>query len=102
MINSSLVTTSKYPLQPSTDKGLWLVFDIETNGLFDDVTDTFCVVCHDLINNQTHKFKPDQVNQALQLLSKADVLIGHNILFYDLPVLNKLYKITFSAKLVAP
>ncbi len=100
MINSSLVTTSKFPLQPSTDKELWLVFDIETNGLYDDVTDTFCVVCHDLINNQTHKFKPDQVNQALQLLSKADVLIGHNILFYDLPVLNKLYKITFSARII--
>ena len=100
MINSSLVTTSKFALQPSTDKELWLVFDIETNGLFDDVTDIFCVVCHDLINNQTHKFKPDQVNQALQLLSKADVLIGHNILFYDLPVLNKLYKITFSARII--
>ena len=100
MMSFSQVNNSKFTLQPSTSKELWLVFDIETNGLYDDVTETFCIVCHDISNNQTHKFKPDQINQALQLLSKADVLIGHNILFYDLPVLNKLYKITFSARII--
>tara|TARA_A100000171_G_scaffold20373_1_gene18781 strand:- start:1593 stop:3455 length:1863 start_codon:yes stop_codon:yes gene_type:complete len=100
MMSSSPVTISKFNLQPDTDKELWLIFDIETNGLYDDVTETFCVVCHDIITNQTYKFKPNQINQALQLLSKADVLIGHNILFYDLPVLNKLYDITFNARII--
>ena len=100
MMSSSPVTISKFNLQPDTDKELWLIFDIETNGLYDDVTETFCVVCHDIIINQTYKFKPNQINQALQLLSKADVLIGHNILFYDLPVLNKLYDITFNARII--
>ena len=76
MMSSSPVTISKFNLQPDTDKELWLIFDIETNGLYDDVTETFCIVCHDIITNQTYKFKPNQINQALQLLSKADVLLS--------------------------
>lgn len=34
---------------------------------------------------------PDQIPEALEHLSKADVIIGHNIVRYDLPVLKKLY-----------
>ena len=81
-------------LSSSVDKVL--VFDLETNGFYNDVTQIFCIVIHDVKRNQTLSFGPDSIDSALSLLADADVLIGHNIIFYDLPVINKLFPSTFT------
>ena len=62
-------------LSSSVDKVL--VFDLETNGFYNDVTQIFCIVIHDVKRNQTLSFGPDSIDSALSLLADADVLIGH-------------------------
>ena len=72
-----------------------LVFDLESDGLLDDVTKIHCLVIYDSETNETIIYN-DQGNQepltrGIQRLEDADVLIGHNIIGYDLPVIKKLY-----------
>jgi hypothetical protein len=72
-----------------------LVFDLETDGLLDDVTKIHCLVIYDSEADTTCIYN-DQGNQepivrGVQRLEDADVLVGHNILGYDLPVLQKIY-----------
>ena len=73
-----------------------LVFDIETNGLLYDVSEIHCIAIYDstkektfVFNNQGGECYP--ITEGLHWLSSADVLIGHNIIGYDLPVLRKTY-----------
>ena len=73
-----------------------LVFDIETDGLFDDVSKVHCIVLKDLDTKEVIKPK---IKKAMQLLSEAELIIGHNIIKYDIPVLQKLYGFYTEAKI---
>jgi len=76
---------------PGSSGEHWLIFDLESDGLYDNVTVIHCIVIHDIGLQQTFSYGPDRIADALAHLATADVLIGHNILFYDCPVLNKLH-----------
>ena len=72
-----------------------LVFDLETDGLLDDLSLVHCLVIHDLDTKQTFVFN-DQGDQqpstrGVQRLEDAECVIGHNIIGYDLCVLRNLY-----------
>ena len=67
------------------------VFDIETNGLLDTLDTIHCLVIKDINTNQNYSFKPDQVAEGIELLKDADTLIGHNILKFDIPAIQKVY-----------
>ena len=72
-----------------------LVFDLETDGLLDDVTKIHCLVIYDSEDDTTCIYN-DQGSQepivrGVQRLEDADVLVGHNIIGFDLPVLQKIY-----------
>lgn len=90
MMTTSLVKDSKFNLKPNSSAEKWYVFDLETNGLYDDVNEIFCIVIHDVNRNQTLSYGPESIDHALNLIRSADCLIGHNIVFYDIPVLRKL------------
>jgi DNA polymerase I-like protein with 3'-5' exonuclease and polymerase domains len=76
----------------------WYVFDLESDGLYDEVTTIHCLVLHDLNRDQTFTYGPDSIAAGLEHLATAHVLIGQNILFYDIPVIRKLYPFyTFAA-----
>ena len=73
-----------------------LVFDIETNGLLYDVSEIHCIAIYDSTKEETFVFNNQggdcyPITEGLHWLSNADVLIGHNIIGYDLPVLRKIY-----------
>jgi DNA polymerase I len=70
------------------------VFDLETDGLLEDVTAIHCIVLKDIDTNEILKFKTDD---AVNHLRKASLIIGHNIIKYDIPVLKKLF-IRFETK----
>lgn len=70
-----------------------LVFDIETDGI--DATKVWCIVAQDVETKKIYKWRPDDIKSGLQFLLNADALIGHNIIGYDLAMLNKLYDIDF-------
>ena len=67
------------------------VFDLEANGLYDDVTVVHCGVFKDIQTNEVFKFRPSEVHQMLSFMDTCSVLIGQNVLSYDFPVLEKLY-----------
>jgi len=76
----------------------YYVFDLETDGLYDEVTTIHCLVLHDLNRDQTFTYGPDSIAAGLEHLATAHVLIGQNILFFDIPVIRKLYPFyTFAA-----
>ena len=83
-----------------------VVFDLETNGLLHDATRIHCVALHwsendttEAYNDEKYTSKPKElpmaaghyIHTALQWLEGADVLVGHNIIGFDIPIIRKLY-----------
>ena len=65
-----------------------LLFDIETDGL--DATVVWCLVIQDVDTNQVWEYSPNEIEDGVKLLNKAEMLAGHNIIGFDIPVLEKL------------
>ena len=64
-----------------------LVFDIETDGL--NPTVIWCLVAIDETGD-VYRYYEDTLDEGIKLLQKADKIIGHNIIGYDIPVIKKL------------
>lgn len=71
--------------------GRKIVFDIETDGLKPKVI--WCCVCRDLETKETVVFRDGDALKAQEYFKEGDLFIGHNILSFDRPVLNKLWGI---------
>jgi DNA polymerase I-like protein with 3'-5' exonuclease and polymerase domains len=71
--------------------GLRVAFDIEANGLH-DATKVHCIVIPDLDSDRIDEYGPDQIPAALEHLSRAAYVAGHNICGYDLPTLQRLHQ----------
>lgn len=67
------------------------VYDLESDGLLYDATVIWCVVVKDLYTKEVFKFPPNRIEEGLALLSTYDLIIGHNICGYDIPLILKLY-----------
>ena len=63
-----------------------VIFDIETEGL--EGNTIHCIVAK-VIGGGTFLFTPDNLQEGVDLIESADVLIGHNIIGFDIPVLKK-------------
>lgn len=73
-----------------------LLFDIETNGLpRQGLSHIHCIVAKDLDTNQVFRYNDtgasESVTTGVTLLEEADELIGHNIVGFDIPVIQGLY-----------
>lgn len=78
-----------------------LAFDIEALGLLSWTMDrktpvppaskVWCLAIQDVNTKEEWFFGPDKIAKGVELLRTATVLIGHNIVQYDLPVLERLY-----------
>ena len=72
-----------------------LIFDCETDGLLEQTTKIHSLVIYDtqtdkVISCTNHKgYTP--IETGLKLLMEADEIAGHNIIKFDLPVLQKIY-----------
>ena len=87
------------------------MFDLETNGLIHDATRIHCMAlywCQDDImetyNDEPYatevspadkKYLPmasrDSIANAIGVLEVADVIVGHNIIGFDIPIIKKFY-----------
>jgi len=74
-----------------------IIFDIETDGLLEEATKIHVLSWMD--KNGEVQYTHDQFMMAL-LLTEADTLVGHNIIRFDIPVVEKLLGIKVKAKLV--
>ena len=83
-----------------------IVFDLETNGLLNDATRIHCISLHWGEDNSIQSFNDEKyadhakdlpmasnysITTALGYLEVADVLIGHNIIGFDIPVIKSIY-----------
>ena len=72
-----------------------LIFDIETDGLYRDVSTIHCVVIHDTEDQSTIRYNDkgnhEPISSAVTRLEVADCISGHNVINYDIPVIKKFY-----------
>lgn len=72
-----------------------LVFDIETDGLYEDVSQLFCLSVYDTDKQEMKQFDNVHAEQGAKWMYDAwitgETLCGHNIINYDLPTLAKIF-----------
>ena len=76
-----------------------LVFDIETNGFLENTTVVHCLVLKDIetgvvwscTDHLEYSSNTPNIKSGLEMMMKAKQLIGHNIIKFDLPAIQKVY-----------
>ena len=82
-----------------------MVFDLETNGLLHDATRIHCIALHWCEDDRTESFNDEKyaaspkelpmgtysITTGISWLETADVLVGHNIIGFDIPVIKSIY-----------
>lgn len=76
-----------------------VVFDIEANDLLYGADRIWIVCLKELSSPNVLSFYKDTLDIGISILSKADILIGHNICMFDIPLLEKLYDFKYRGKL---
>ena len=84
-------------------KPLKLYFDIETNGLEDfallsDLKVVHCLSIYQMEGDKIITYHGDSIIRGINELNRADVIVGHNIINFDIPALKKLYPKEFNPK----
>ena len=87
-------------------EGRTIVFDLESNGLYHDATQIHCIAFYDSETNEVESYNDEcdwknptgagkgmssPVVRAIQFIEQAEVIVGHNIINYDIPVIRKIY-----------
>jgi len=72
-----------------TTKRMYTI-DIETDGLLESMTTIHCAVAKDYKTGVVYKFGPDQIKEFVKLID-GQVVIGHNIINFDLPAIKIFY-----------
>src|SRR3989338_6959012 len=75
-----------------------IVFDIETKNFFHDTgkndpasLDLSLICLYDYENDRYESFWEEDLPKLWPILEKADLLIGFNSDYFDIPILNKYY-----------
>jgi DNA polymerase-1 len=75
------------------------ILDIETDNLLDKVTTIHCVVLREVGHlTSALTYYRDNLKNCIERIELADEIIGHNVLAYDLPVLEKLWGFKYEGK----
>jgi len=75
-----------------------LIFDIESDGLLDTVSVIHCGVTYNTETKEYKRYTNEEISLLINDLQAADALAGHNIISYDIPVIEKLYGINLGDK----
>ena len=91
--------------RPTTGTGP-VIFDLETNGLLNTATRIHCLTIHWLDDDITQSFNDEpytknpkelpmgsgySITTGISWLEVADILIGHNSIGFDIPIIKKFY-----------
>lgn len=78
-----------------------LIFDLETDGLLPDLTKIHCLSIRDVATGRVRTYTGHRVVDGLDVLSRADEIIAHNGIGFDVPAILKLHPDwEYSGKLV--
>lgn len=75
-----------------------IVLDIESDGLLDEITQIWCVCTKDVDTGEEVDFPPSRLDQLATYLQGVHTIIGHNIISFDVPALDKILGIDLSDK----
>jgi DNA polymerase I-like protein with 3'-5' exonuclease and polymerase domains len=79
----------------------YTIFDIETDGLLNQLTKLHCLVAHIYENRiKTREIKITSLEEIVSFLSAQQCLVGHNIKRYDLPAIEKLTGFKYQGKCI--
>lgn len=79
----------------------YAVLDIETDGLIDEVTKIHCLSYAIYIDNVLiERGSLRSYNEIINFILLQGILVGHNIIRYDIPVLEKILGIKITARLI--
>ena len=80
------------------------IFDLETDGLLKEVSTIHSCVLQNVMDDTLTSCAADErftpIEEGITLINNASVLIGHNIIGFDLPVLKKLHGIDPKANVI--
>lgn len=68
-----------------------LIFDIETNGFLEVTTTVHSLCIKDADTGEKWSCHHETIEDGLRLLTEASQIIGHNIIKFDLPAIQKVY-----------
>jgi len=68
-----------------------IVYDLEADDLYRNVTQLWCGVVVDIPTGVVKGYRPEELSDLLDVITNAELIVGHNILDYDNPALTKLY-----------
>lgn len=69
-----------------------IIFDIETDGLaLSEISTIHTLSLYDSKDETIHTYDLEEVGEGIEHLKQATLLVGHNIIDYDLPVINEFY-----------
>ena len=84
-----------------------LIFDIESDGLIEATKVIHCIVIHDTKTGETTRYNnepncksiQDGVDRLVNASKDEYILVGHNIVGFDIPVIHKLFNVYPEASL---
>ena len=79
----------------------YCIFDIETDGLYQDVTKIHCL-SYSIYDDEGYRCEGTitEIGRIKDFILEQECLIGHNIIRYDIPVLEKLLDIKYEGKVI--
>ena len=79
-----------------------LLFDLESTGLLRVGSQIHCIVARDMNDAETPIIYDYQETRTIQMgiehLKQTEVLVGHNIIGYDIPLIKEAYDFDFKVE----
>jgi DNA polymerase-1 len=72
--------------------------DTESDGFLEQATRLWCACIIDMQDNSVLTFTPDNIDSLCSTLETYDILVGHNIIGHDFPLLRKLYGFEYTGE----
>lgn len=76
------------------------VMDTEANNLYPAVDRIHCGVFSSLDGKEVYKYTPSFMEDMMEFMDSCDVLIGHNVIGYDFPMMKKVLGYEYKGKVV--
>ena len=80
-----------------------LLFDLETTGLLRRGSQLHCIVARDMADSGDALVWDSprrNLDEGVEQLRRADVLVGHNVLGFDIPMIQELYDFDFQGQVI--
>ena len=69
MTKNLSMKNTQFKTTPDSENESWLIFGLESDGLYDDVSKIHCLVIYDLQSGNTFSYGPDAIDNAIAKLT---------------------------------